>query len=125
MARLKKKKSNARRPFVYEQPKENFTKEHANQLLAACIQAIITGKIYVIMGTSYKTKFPKNFPWGKVFKRDRPHLYRMIHYRVLMKWLYDNGYTTITGEAIAAEHRRLTYFERRIEMNLLSGLVDD
>jgi hypothetical protein len=66
----------------------------------ACLDAYLLGQTHVIVAVPYVAKFPKNFPQRRFMKAEGTTYFYKINASRLLKWLYDKGYTELTGQKI-------------------------
>lgn len=102
-AKPKRKRRKPKKPAV-KLPKA--TKVHYDMLVRACVDAIIDGEreasIVVIYDNS--VAFPKKMPWGISPKGEKDKRIRVIRARILLQWLFENGYTTVNSNIIWHTH---------------------
>lgn len=90
------------------------TKSDYTLLLRHCVEAWLEGHEELILATSYRLKFPKDFPKGLITSRQPPVIYRRIKVNRLVNWLNQNGHTAVTMEDLRVEQRKVTIMEKEL-----------
>lgn len=84
------------------------TKAHYDSLVEACVAAIIADESVIYVSFSHLFIFPKDFPKGYLVSRDGPNNIRKIVCKYMLKWLQDNGHTTVTAHSISGQRRKFS-----------------
>lgn len=100
--------------YAYKASLQEPTKEHYQQLLLACVTAILNDQTEVILAVSHLTKFPDDFPKGLIVATQRPVVYRRIKANRLIHWLNNNGHTEVTMEDLRVQQRKVTLLEKEM-----------
>ena len=74
------------------------------QMVQACLDAIIRGFTDVLVRTPYVLKYPKDFPKGilEIKYDDGSNVYR-VKAKKLLRWLNENGHTDITMDVLKGQ----------------------
>lgn len=72
------------------------TDEDMIALTHATLETLIAGDMSFHMKVSYLTKFPEDFPVGKIIKKEGKHDIRVLKAWKVLEWLRKHGYTTAT-----------------------------
>lgn len=76
------------------------TRGDYNKLVRACMEAIISGSVDVLVAFSYVLKFPRGFPKGILERKEGALNIHRIKARKLLDWLHEKGHTDISFDAL-------------------------
>lgn len=95
------------------------TSSDYDEMVGACLRAILNGSEDVLMRVPYTLKFPKGFPKGikEVQYEDGTNVHR-IKAKKLLGWLCDNGHTGMTMEDLTGHIIRWGLLQRRLDSEL-------
>lgn len=91
------------------------TSQDYNKLVKACMEAIISGEIDVIIAFPYVMKFPSGFPKGILERKEGANNIHRIKARKLLTWLHEQGHTVITVEALKRQRAEFTKVENSFD----------
>jgi hypothetical protein len=94
------------------------TKKDYDQLVQACLEAIISGENHVRIAFSYLMKYPDDFPRGVLVKKVGANNVHKILARKLLLWLHEHKHTDITVESLKVQRVIFSRFENFIEESL-------
>lgn len=85
---------------AYLKTLRKMSRKDYTRLEKACLDAYLLNQSNVIIAFPYVTKFPEDFPHKRFTKAEGKLYYYRIRAKVLLEWLYEKGYTELTGRKI-------------------------
>lgn len=89
-----------------------------DELVAACVEAVINGSEDVLVAFAYTLKFPRGFPKGILTEKQEHKNIHRVKARKLLRWLCDNGHTGMTMEDLTGHIIRWGLYQKRLEEDL-------
>lgn len=100
----------------------SITKQDWERLVSATVLAQINQEYSVFMRVSYLLEFPEGFPAFRIVEKDGYENIVKFRTKVLMRWLIENGHTTLTMWDIQQAGRKFTMAMKEL---LGEDLADD
>lgn len=100
----------------------SITKDDWERLVSATVLAQINQEYSVFMRVSYLLEFPEGFPTFRIVEKIGYENIVKFRTKVLMRWLIENGHTTLTMWDIQQAGRKFTMAMKEL---LGEDLADD
>lgn len=92
-------------------------------LVAAAVSAIVNKERNLYISFSYLVKLPKDFPQTFFVEENGLNITYKVNAKRVLKWLYENGYTSITIRELQMMQRKVTLLTRDVD-NMLGNSVE-
>lgn len=92
-----------------------ITKQDWDRLVSATVLAQINQEYSVYLRVSYLLEFPEDFPAFRIVEKDGYENIVKFRTKVLMRWLIENGHTTLSMWDIQQAGRKFTLEQKEVD----------